>query len=65
MYFDRLGFYVQIEKRQTSFTVTKLNTVHNAIFTYLAIAYVCITSTENSKSRCKDNQEYLIDKKKK
>ena len=33
-YFDRLSFQVQINKKQTSFTVTKLNTLHTGVFTY-------------------------------
>ena len=33
-YFGRMGFQVQIEKKQTPFTVTKLNTVHTGVFTY-------------------------------
>ena len=32
--FLRLNFQVQIEKKQTLFNVTKLNTVHNGVFTY-------------------------------
>ena len=33
-YFDRLSFQVQIEKKQTPFSVTKLNTVHTGVFTH-------------------------------
>ena len=33
-YFDKLTFQAQIEKKQTPFTVTKLNTVHAGVFTY-------------------------------
>ena len=39
-----------------------MNTVPTDVFTSQLITYDWITSTENSTSRCKDNQEYLIDK---
>ena len=44
------------------FTVTKLNTVHTAVFNYQPNKYDCSTSSENSKSSCIDDKEYLIDK---
>ena len=61
-YFDTLGFQVEIEKKQTPFTITKLNTVHTGVFTYQPAKYEWITGLSNSESRCSDKQEYLIDK---
>ena len=61
-FFDRLSFWVQIEKKQTPSTVFKLNTVHTGVFTYQPKFYDCNTSSANSKLRRKDNQEHLNDK---
>ena len=61
-HFDELSFPVQIEKKQTPFTVTNTNTIDNGVFTNQANNYDWITSTANSKSGYKDDQEYLIDK---
>ena len=46
-YFDRLSFPVQIQKNQTLFTVTKLNTVHTGVFTYQPNTIDWFTSTGN------------------
>ena len=61
-YFDRLSFQLQIEKKQTPFTVTNLNTAHTGVFTYQPDECDWITGTANLKSRCKDDREYLSDK---
>ena len=60
-YFDRLSFQVEIEKKQTPFLVTILNTVHTAVFTNQPNSYDWINSIANSQSRCKGDSEYLID----
>ena len=39
-----------------------MNTVYNGLFTYQSNIDEYITSTANSKSRCKDGLEYVIDK---
>ena len=51
IYFDRLSFYVQMEKKQNPFSVIKLNTKHADVFTYQTINYVWITDPKNSHSR--------------
>ena len=61
-YFHRLSFQVQIEKKQTPPIVTKFNIVHTGVFTYQPIIYDWITSFASSNSRCKDDQENIIDK---
>ena len=61
-FFDRLTFEVQIEKRQTPFTVINLNTVNTGVFTYQPKNYDWITSTETLKSVCRVDNQYLIDK---
>ena len=50
-YFDRLSFQVQIEKKQTSFTVTNLNTVLIGVFNYQTNNYDWNTSIESIQSR--------------
>ena len=60
--FDRLSFQVQNEKNQTPFTLNKLNTVHNGVFTYQPNNCDSIMNTAKAKSKCKDDQEYLMDK---
>ena len=60
--FHRMRFQIQIEKKRTPFTVTVLDTVHTGVFTYQPKSYDWITSTANSKSRCKDDQENFFDK---
>ena len=37
--FDRLSFQIQVEKIQTPFTVTKLNTIQNGAFSYQPSKY--------------------------
>ena len=44
------------------FTVTKLKTVHTGVLNYQAKKYHWITSSENSKSNCLDDQEFFNDK---
>ena len=39
-----------------------MNTVHTGVFTYQPNNYEWSTSSANSKSRCKDDQQNLIDK---
>ena len=48
--------------KEKPFTVTKLNTIDIKIFAYRLNNYGCITSTEISKSRFKDDQSCLIGK---
>ena len=60
--FDRLSSQVQVEKKQTFFTVAKLYTVDVGVFVGQPNNYDSITNTETSKSRCEDDNEYLIDK---
>ena len=59
---DTLSFQVQIERTQTLFTVTKLNTVHINVFIYQPKFLIWITSFDASRSRLKESKEYLIDK---
>ena len=61
-YFDRLSFHVQNEKKHIPFSVTKLNIVHTGVFVSQPNNYHWITGPENSKSRCFDDKESLIDK---
>ena len=56
------SFQVQFEKKQTPLTVTQLNTVHTVVISYQPSLYGWITNTANSKSRCRSDHEYLIDK---
>ena len=59
--FERPSFQNRIEeKKQTPFTVTKLSTELSGFFTYRPSYYDWSTSTEISKSRRKDDNEYLI-----
>ena len=51
IYFDRLSFQVQIEKKQKLFTVTKLKTVHGGVITYQPKKYGLTTCFDSSKSR--------------
>ena len=62
IYFDRLSSQVQIENKRTPFTVNKLITVPTSLFNYQRNNYDLIISTANSQSRCKDDEDYLIDK---
>ena len=61
-YFDGQSFQVQIEKKQTPFTPTKLNTVPTGVFTYQPNSYDWIIRTENSKSICSDDKNILLRK---
>ena len=61
-YFDGLSFHFKIEKKQTPFTVTKPKTIHTGVFTYQSSNLDWIIIVANSKSRCKYDNEYLIDK---
>ena len=61
-YFDRLSFQVQIEQKKTPFTVAKLNIVDTGVFTHQPSKYDWIAFTANSKSPCKDDVEYLLEK---
>ena len=57
-----MRYHVQIEKEQIPFTVAKLNTVRPGSFTYQPTEKHWITGPEkNSKSRCSEYQDYLID----
>ena len=50
------------KRTQTPFTKTKINTVHIGVFTHQPNIFNWNTSIANSKSRCKDDAKYLIDK---
>ena len=45
-------FHFQIEKEQSSSTVTKLHSVHTDVFNYQPKIYDWVSSIENPKSRC-------------
>ena len=60
--FDRLSFPVEIEEKLAPFTVTKLNTVHTGVLAYQPNNNYWFTSTANSKPKCEDDAENLIDK---
>ena len=61
-FFERLSFEVQIEKEWTLFTVTNLNAVHIGVFAHQANTYYWVTSTANSKLRCKEDQDNIFEK---
>ena len=61
IYFDSLIFQAQVEKNQTAFTLTMLNTVYTGVFTNCILKfYDGITGSDNSKSRYFDDQEYVF-----
>ena len=57
-----MNFQVEIEKNQTPYTVTKLNTVHTGVFTFQQNKYDRNVSAANEKASYLDDQEKLIDK---
>ena len=60
--FDRPGFQLQIGRKQTQFIVNKLNTLRTDVITYQPNNCDWVTSPKNSRSICKDDQEYFFDK---
>ena len=59
---DRLGFQVEIEKRQTEFTVRKMKIVQTVLLTHQHLNYNWIISPADTNTRCSDKQEFSIDK---
>ena len=59
--FEKLSFQIQVEKKQTPFTVSKLNTLHKGVFTDQSINDGWITGPGISKSLCSDDHEHLVD----
>ena len=54
--FDRSSFLVEIEKKESSYTVNKLNTVHTGVFTYQFSFLIELSGPEIQ------NQDFLMKK---